>query len=481
MTDVTTRLADFVHDTQFADLTPEVVDYTKLVILDTILCGIAAGGFERSAMMHAVVKQLGGPAEATVFGLSQRVPAVHAAMANAEIMNLLDADDTFFTSSHFAAFNVAGALAEAQRQDRSGRDLILGTAVGFDVNARLNLASIVMGEAEDGSFRWSPVQGMGFAALGTAASAAAVRGDLDREQVRNLMGLAAWMAPTPTVNTMTERTEHLSFKYANYPGVAQAGMMALALAEQGYVGDQNCLDGDGFVRAQGCLETDHELMLDELGEKWWILETCIKYYPSCRYTAGPIDMLRRLMHEEGLEAKDIERIEIGVHPMGYALRFFRSPATTIACDHRAPLNGAFNIPYVMALAALGRTPGPQWYAEENLKDPLVWDLASRIVTLEDESARDDVRRAFRESRIRRFRKTPASMRVRAKGREFHCESEYADGDPWTPETRATWERVEEKFESFCGHLMDRSQIRALVERIRTLDRVEKVSSDLPLP
>ena len=93
-------------------------------------------------------------------------------MANAEIMNLLDADDTFFTSSHFAAFNVAGALAECQRLGRSGRELILGTAVGFDVNARLNLASIVMGEGTDGSFEWASVSGMGFAAFGTAASAA---------------------------------------------------------------------------------------------------------------------------------------------------------------------------------------------------------------------------------------------------------------------------------------------------------------------
>ncbi|MBK7250027.1 MAG: MmgE/PrpD family protein, partial [Gammaproteobacteria bacterium] len=452
----------------------------KLVILDSLICGIAAGGLERSRMMQDVVRGLGGPAEASVFGMPERVPAAHAAMANAEIMNLLDADDTFFTSSHFAAFNLAGALAEAQRLGRSGQDLILGVTVGFDINARLNLASVVLGEAADGSFQWARVNGMGFAAFGTAASAAAVRGTLSREQLRNMFGLAAWTAPTPVVNKVSTRLEHFSFKYANYPGTAQAGMMALMLAERGYVGDQECLDGEGFIRAQGSLSTDHELMVEELGQKWWILETCIKYYPSCRYTAGPIDMLRRLMQKERLKAQDLERIEIRMHPMGYALRIFREPPRSIAPDHRAPLNGAFNIPYVMALAALGRAPGPQWYSKENLTDPEVWQLASRIVTSEDESARGDVVRAFRQTRIRRFRKTPASMRVWARGREFSCESEYADGDPWSPETKATWERVQQKLESFCSDLLSRAQMDTLVEQVRGLERIEDVSRGLTL-
>ena len=477
----TTTLADFVHAADFSALPDDVVEYTKLVILDSLICGIAGGGFERSRMMHDVVRQLGGPAQASVFGMEERVPAVHAAMANSEIMNLLDADDTFFTSSHFAAFNVAGALAEAQRSGRSGRDLILGTAVGFDINARLNLASVVLGEAEDGSFRWASVSGMGFAALGTAASAAVVRGTLDREQMRNLFGLVAAMAPTPVVSKVTQILEHFSFKYANYGGTAQAGMMALALAEQGYVADQACLDGEGFIRAQGSIETDHELLVDELGEKWWILETCIKYYPSCRYTHGPIDMLQRLMREEAFTAKDIERIEIRMNPMGYALRIFQTPPTSIACDHRAPLNGGFNIPYVLALAALGRTPGPQWYQEQNLKDREVWDLASRIVTAEDRAARGEVLRAFRETRIRRFRKTPASMTVWAGGREFVRESEYADGDPWTDQTRADWRTVGRKLDNFCSDLLSASQRRELVDQVRNLESIADVSKTLAIP
>jgi len=471
------QLADFVHDTPFERLPAEVVDYTKLVILDSLICGIAAGPAERSRMMHAVVKQLGGPPEASVFGMPGRAPAVHAAMANAEMMNLLDADDTLFSSSHFAVFSVAAGLAEAQRLGRSGKDLIRSVALGFDVNTRLNLATLLMDEV-DGSFQWASLAGMGFAAFGTAASAA-VLSRLNCEQMRNLFGLVSWMAPTSVCMGVTARREFESMKYANSAGVAQAGMLATRLAEQGYVGDQECLDREpGFMRAQGSLKTDFELLVAELGQKWWILETALKYYPSCRYTHGPIDMLRKLMREQRLQAADIERIEIHMNPMAYAHSLFRDPAKSIKSDHRAPLNGAFNIPYVMALAALGRRPGPAWYAKENIEDPAVWTLASRIHTTVDEGAKDEVVRAFRETRIRRFRKTRGALTVWARGQRYHCTTEYCDGDPWTPETRPTWERVASKFEDFCGDFLPPRTIKEIVDQVRHLETVADVSTEL---
>lgn len=474
----TRTLADYVHLTRFQDLPDEVVDYTKLLILDSLICGLSAGHLERSKMIHEVVKQLGGVGEATVFGLAGRFPVASAVMANAEIINCLDADDTFFTTSHFAAFNLAASLAEAQRCGASGKDMILAMALGFDVNARLSLASQVIKEAEDGSLQWSQVQGMGFAAYGTAASAASVRG-LSREQMRNLFGLVNSFAPTPTVNTMSNRVQHPSMKYANYPATAQSGMLAVAFAEQGYIAEQHSLDGEGFLRAQGCLTTNHDLLVEDLGEKWWILESCIKYYPSCRYTHGPIDMLQGLMEKEQLSVEDIEKIEIRMNPMGYALRFFNDPPRGIAWDHRAPLNGAFNIPYVIALAAMGRTPGPDWYSEANLNNQEIWQLAARITTAEDQSARDEVKLALKE-KIRRFRKTPASMTVWAKGREYLSECEYVNGDPWSPQTRATWDSVTRKFFNFCSGLVPESKILTIIDKVKHLDRLGNLQTDLAL-
>ncbi len=95
----TTQLADFAHQTKFEDLPTSVVDTTKLLILDTLICGLAAQDFQRSEMARKIFEELGGPGEATVFGASARLPALSAAMVNADMMNLLDVDDTFFSSA----------------------------------------------------------------------------------------------------------------------------------------------------------------------------------------------------------------------------------------------------------------------------------------------------------------------------------------------------------------------------------------------
>jgi 2-methylcitrate dehydratase PrpD len=135
----------------------------------------------------------------------------------------------------------------------------------------------------------------------------------------------------------------------------------------------------------------------------------------------------------------------------------------------------------MALAALDRRPGPQWYSKANLEDPQVWALASRIHTAIDEDGKDEVTRAFRETRIRRFRKTRGALSVWARGNCYRCTTEYCEGDPWSPETRPTWERVARKFHDFCGDFVDGRTIDDMVARIRALDAVADVSQELRLP
>lgn len=475
---ITQTIADFASSTRFEDLPADVVDYTKLMILDTLICGLAAGKMERTEMMHRLLEQLGGKEESVVFGSAQRYPSALASMANSEAMNALDADDTFFTSSHFAAFQVATALAEAERANSSGKDLILAVALGFDVNARINLASEVIRQNEQGELEWAALQGMGFAAMGSAVTSGVLRG-LNQEQMRNTLGLVSYAAPNPVANTTSTRRKHHSFKYANYAGTTFAAVMSVMLAEQGYNAEQTCLDDAAFIRAQGCLSSVDELLLEDLGKKWWITETAVKYYPSCRYTHGPIDMLTSLMAEEGLTADDIEESTIFINPMGYALLFFREPAKSIDPDHCAPFSGAFNIPYVMALAALGRRPGPGWYSEESLQDPEVWSLANRFKVAPDEKGQREVVAALGE-KIRRFRKTPASIVVKARGKEYSRSIEYVNGDPWSEETRATWERVTQKFHQFCQDLIPAQDIDQLTSQFRDLDKITHFRDEVDL-
>ncbi len=472
---LTTELADFSSGMTFNDIPDSIVETTKLLFLDTLICGLAAQDFERTRMMHSVVNQLGGPEESTVFGLPHRVPASNAAMANAEIMNLLDADDTFFSSSHFAAFNVAAALAMGERLGCSGKDVILATLVGFDVNARLNLSGKVL-DIIDGEFKWSQISGMGFATIGTAVSAGIILG-LTQNQMRNVFGISGWFAPGPATGRVAQTSEWSSMKYSPYSAITLAGMLAAMFANAGYSGDNNMLDGeDGFWKIQGSVSTDQGLLVEDLGRKWWIDETAIKFYPSCRYTHAPIDMFQKMMAENGLNADDIEHIEVRLNPMAYAIPFFKNPKLKIdGHSHCAPFNGEFNIPYIMALTALGKRPGPGWHKPDSFEDPEVLNFMKRVTTAVDPTAAEEAARAFSEERIGRFRKSGGSITVKTRGKEHVLQTEYSFGDPWTPETRATWDALDVKFHNFCDELMSAEKIDRLTDNVKHLEEMENVS------
>ncbi|MBK7252218.1 MAG: MmgE/PrpD family protein [Gammaproteobacteria bacterium] len=475
----TQKLADFVVETPYEALPPEVIDTAKLLTLDSLICGLAAGGAERTKLQHRVLERLGGNEDATVFGFGRRVPAAWAAAANAEIMNFLDADDTFYNATHFAVFNVAAAIAEGQRLGAAGRAVIRAVALGYEVNARLELASRKI-EVQGDGLRWSAIQGMGYAAFGTAASAGAVAG-LGRDTMRNAFGICAWEAPTPTVAGAHSRLAFNSFKYANNAAAARAGMLSALLAEAGYVGDHDVLDNSpGFLEAQGAVATDRELLVEGLGEKWWILEAAVKYYPSCRYTHGPIDAIRELMQRERLAPEELERIEVRMNPMAHGMKIFSAPLDAVPGDHRGPLSGQFNVPYVIALAALGRTPGPGWYARENLEDPAVRALAARVHLTLDPKLADEAVRAVRDTRIGRFPKTRRSLTVWARGREHVFEGDYASGDPWSAETKPGWDRVRQKLHEFCEGIVPERTRTELADRVQALESLRNISRHLPL-
>lgn len=474
----TQLLADFAVDTRFEDLPNDVTDYTKLLILDSLICGLGAAKMERTRMAHRFAERLGEQGESTVFGMPRKLSSLTAASANSEIMNLLDADDTFFNSAHFVILNVAAGLAEAERVQASGRELIRSVAVGFDVSARFNLASSFM-TYEDGEFRWSRLFGSGYASLGAAVSGGIVSA-LPREQMANALALVAGTAPTARNSNTWERTEFASYKYAPNFHLAQSAMTALLMAEIGYIGEPDLVDLEpGFIQGQGFVGANLELLADQLGEQWWIRDSAVKYYPSCRYTHAPAHALGDYMREHGLRPDEIENIEVRLNPAAYSMTVFNTPAMSFEpLDHRSPMHAQFNIPYVLAQVALGRTPGARWYSEESLRDPEVWELARRITTAPDPSLDEEWDEQINNSREGRPRRTRASFTIRARGQEFSVESDYAPGDPWSDETRPTWERVTQKLHDFCGDMLATEQLDALVEQVRNLDRTENVAKEL---
>ncbi len=474
------RLATFCAGTDPTDVPDEVQERTKMILCDTVISGLCTFGLERGDMARAFARTMGPEPQAIVLGDTdgRRVSLLAAAYANADLMNVLDADETFFNSAHFAALSFAPALAEAERGRAGGAQLLHAAAVSFDVNARLNLGTSLLELGDDGRVRFSQLSSHGYAGLGAAAAIGILRG-FPSDRLADAMGLATWLAPTAKNGYMGRRRQFNSLKYAPNGQIAHAGVLAALLADAGYRGDHDSLDTEpGFLEAQGYGHVDRAAIVAELGSTWWITETSVKPYPSCRFGHAAIDALVGLRQEPDFDVASVVDVEVRLGPGAWGISQFRDPVEEIPNNHLAPFAGQFNMPVMAALGLLGVPPGPAWYRPDTLKDPAVRALAAKVRVTRDEVLASEWESILTADGGGRLRRTRGSVTVTTADARFDRDTDYAIGDPWRPETAVSWSFLEEKFASFAGDLITPGRRDEIVSLFRELDAVDDVAGEL---
>ena len=84
------QLAEFAADTKWDALPPPIAHETKLLLMDSIGCALAALATDKGKMNLSLAKRYGGPPEASVIGTRDKVSLPTAAMVNGELMFTLD-------------------------------------------------------------------------------------------------------------------------------------------------------------------------------------------------------------------------------------------------------------------------------------------------------------------------------------------------------------------------------------------------------
>lgn len=138
---ISMEFAKFAQDLQFENLSDEVVFHAKKVILDLI--GVTLAGYRMpfSKMVMDYMTSLGGKPEATIIRKRKKYPAIHAAFVNGVCAHALDMDDGHrYGAVHPASPILPAAIAAAELQGSSGKDLIAATVAGFEVLLRISKA-----------------------------------------------------------------------------------------------------------------------------------------------------------------------------------------------------------------------------------------------------------------------------------------------------------------------------------------------------
>lgn len=311
-----TRLGTFVADLRFEDMPPRVVDKAKALVNHAVTVGMASvEAAPTVAARRAVLqaeglgrRQVGRGQGATVWVEGSRATSVGAVFANAVAIAVNNQCDSYHMLTHPGVQIVPAALAAAESEGRSGRDLLTAVAAGYEVQCRCARDFIPSTPAR--GFRASPVYGI----LGCAASTAKLLG-LDAAQTTNAIALAASFAGSLIEGQRTgARDSHFAEAQA-----ARSGVWAANLAAQGFQGARTALEGEGgFYNAftgnnrgelsyafNGPLKANLEEITTKLGEHWEVMDVKFKVYPTVGFNQPVIWLAKEMVAEHAIAADAI--------------------------------------------------------------------------------------------------------------------------------------------------------------------------------
>jgi 2-methylcitrate dehydratase len=445
-------LAEEALARSYDDLPPDEVHQVKRLLLDSLACALPGRDSATAAALLASLDDLGGRAEATVWVGGERTTALTAALVNGAMLRYLDLNDV--GSSPVAPGPRHGhnseifpiVLALAERQGRSGRDVLTAAWLGYEFSTRFTEA----------------IQGRSFEARGwnldTRASFVVpiVAGwllGLDAERIEDAVGIA--LSRGMVLEVMDHPAEVNSMaKNLRYPLTGHLGVVATYLARHGLTGPDRALEGgDGFVERVLDGEFDYDHLLDRTPAAR-VMQAGMKRFAACFATHGHLHATLDLVLAHDLRPEQVASVHVrtttrGARHTGDPSR--RHPDNKETADHSSY--------YVQAALIVDRRLGPAQYGPEKLRDPRIHRIADRV-TIEGDPAFDDI---YPSARV--------TIRL-TDGSEVERYVDHPLGHPANPFTDAD---IEAKFRDLAGPYLSDAAMERTIQEVWSLDRAPDLS------
>lgn len=399
--------ADYFSTVTFEQLPPEVVQKTKLLIVDYL--GVSIAGLKMDFPRQTIdyLESLEGVEQATLMGSTRKVPAIHAALGNGIAGHALDMDDGFrYGGVHAGVAVMPAAIALAESLKLDGKQLILSIVCGYEIVNRLAKAM-------------NPSHlGRGFHTTGTlgvlgAAAACGVLAKLNASQMASALGMSALQGAG-----LLEILNDGAMVKPLHPGkAAMAGVLSIELAKRGAKGPLTALEGEkGMFKAMAD-SVNIDGLLDGLGSDFFIMGQYIKFHAACRHIHPAIDGLLDIMRKENLSYQEIDALNITTYPV--AISFCGTSAAPETAEA-----AKFSLASSCAMAAFYGDAGEERYSVETVQNQEIQQLATRVTSAANARWAD----AYPRER-------GADIELRTtSGKKFLTEVPLSKGEPENPAT-----------------------------------------------
>ncbi len=450
---LTEYVARFVVETNYEDLPDELIKLGKKSILDGLGLALSGSVAKSGELIRAYLHSLHLAGNTTVIGNDLKVPSRFAAFANGIGIHADDYDDTqlavgkdrvYGLLTHPTAPALPAALAVAEADGLSGREMMLAYHLGVEVECKISEA--ISPRHYQHGFHSTATCGT-FA----AACAAAKLRNFDAETVQRALAISGSQSAGLRENfgSMT--------KPFHAGRSSESGVIAAELAALGWSATDQILEAPrGFFQAHGG-GYDVASIEGKLGYPWTFLNpgVSIKPHPSGSLTHPGMTEMLRLINGHNITADQIDSVAVGTnHNMPNAL------------IHHRPVNelqAKFSMEFCMAILLLDGRGGLPEFTDEVVNRPDVKAMIERVhfgVHPEAEAAGYD--------------KMTTIIDIKLKdGQTISGRADFGKGSPQNP---MSYDEVADKFRE-CATFAKwpNAKTEAIVKCVQDLDAVPRVS------
>jgi 2-methylcitrate dehydratase PrpD len=186
----------------------------------------------------------------------------------------------------------------------------------------------------------------------------------------NAFGIAAYGATVPTLRKAMSAAHAPMTKYDHLGAMARNGVEAALLAQRGFTGDREVLEGDlGFWRFAGAADCHWDFLSRDLGTFWTTPQTWYKRYPVILYTHPGIEAVRSILAEHAVTPEQIEHVEV---------RTTRTNRVQAGKEILDAMDAWTSYAYNVAAAVYDVRPRRAWQEPSTYRDSKLLSLMQRI-------------------------------------------------------------------------------------------------------
>lgn len=354
--DAVETLAAFAADLTWDAIPVRVRAHAADLLLDTL--GVMIWGAQDSFLRAFREKLLRGGGTATIVGTADRAEPGTAALFNAATTTVTQIDEGHRRAlGHPGIHILPAALAVAEREGRSGTDLITAIVAAYEVSVRIGRSMRPLKPGIHAHGHW--------AVIGAAVAGARLLG-ADAAMMVNAIESAASLTLRPATRTVEDGVT------AHHLGVGLGTQNAVQIAygvAAGMTGSPGTLVD--YLGPDSAVAFRPELLVEAIGPddlRYEILDSYFKFQPMCAHALTT------------LEAIDALRARI---PSADAVRSILVRTYGLAADLSNPrpasaLAAKFSIPFAVAARLLSDDVRPAALHGRDLADPALHELMACV-------------------------------------------------------------------------------------------------------